>query len=333
MFVYVCRRILVTIPLLMAASFLAFGLTTMMGDPLGEWKLAKARTPSEIAAVEQRIGLDRPFLERYGDWAGGFVRGDWGTTVVPGNGTVDVRAEIMRAAPVSMRLVLGAEVLAIVVGVAVGMVGALRQYSIVDYAATGTAFVMFSMPLFCVAVMIKYAGIRLNDVLESAGLGRWLRTAGPPNGGFHGDLADRLYQYSGSYLLPTLCLVAIQFAAYSRFQRAAMLEVLGSDYVRTAQAKGLSQSRVMLRHALRNALIPIATLSALGIGTTISGGVIVESVFGWQGIGRLTVDAVYDREPYLILAIMVVIGVFVLACNLLADLGYAVLDPRIRLAS
>jgi ABC-type dipeptide/oligopeptide/nickel transport system permease component len=328
---YIIRRLLVSIPLLIAASFLCFALTTAMGDPLEDWKLQKPRTAAEIASAEQRAGTDKPFLERYTDWAGKFVKGNWGTTVVPGNGSQDVKEKVFHSLWITARLVLGAEILALLIGVAIGVIGAVRQYSIFDYTATGVAFVMFSMPLFCIALMIKYVGIEFNNFLEDNGFGRWLRTAGPPDGGFHGSIGDQIYQYTGSYILPTICLVAIQFALYSRFQRASMLEVLNADYVRTAQAKGLSQARVIFRHAFRNALIPIATVFALNFSGTISGAVITETVFAWNGLGRLLVDAVTKKEPYMVLGFMMVTAVFVIVCNLIADLMYAVLDPRIRL--
>jgi ABC-type dipeptide/oligopeptide/nickel transport system permease component len=328
---YTARRVLISIPVLLAASFLCFALTTAMGDPLGEWKLQRPRTAAEIAYAEHRAGLDKPFLVRYGDWATNFVRGDWGTTVTPGNGTQDVRQKVLRASWVSIRLLLVAEIIALIIGVLVGVLGALRQYSAFDYAATGFAFTMFSMPLFCVAVMIKYVGIDFNDFLQELGLGRWLRTAGPPNGGFQGSFTDQFYQYTGAYILPTICLVALQFAIYSRFQRASMLETMGADYVRTAQAKGLSQARVMFRHAFRNALIPITTLSALSFGGVVAGAVITETVFAWQGMGALLVEAVSKKEPYMVLGFLMVTAVVTILFNLFADIAYAVLDPRIRL--
>ena len=328
----IIRRVLVSIPLLVVASFLCFALTVSMGDPLGEWKLQKPRPPAEIAAAEHRAGTDKPFLERYGAWAGDFARGDWGSTVGPGHGTVSVKEKVFNAAGVTLRLVLVAQVLALLLGLAVGLIGAVRQYSMFDYAATGTAFVMFSMPLFCLALMIKTFGIQFNDFLQANGLGRWLRTAGPPNGGFHGSITEQIYQYTGAYTLPTVCLVVIQFAVYSRFQRASMLETLNADYVRTARAKGLSQVRVIMRHAFRNALIPVTTVFALNFGATISGAVITETVFGWQGMGQLLVQSVTDKEPYMVLGFLMVTAVVVIAFNLLSDILYGVLDPRIRYA-
>lgn len=328
---YTVRRLLISIPVMVAASFLCFALTTAMGDPLGEWKLQRPRTPAEIAYAEHRAGLDKPFLERYGSWAANFVRGDWGTAVTPGNGSADVKQKVLRAAWVSIRLLLVAEIIALVIGVLVGVLGAVRQYSMFDYVATGAAFTMFSMPLFCVAVMVKYAAIDFNDVLQNLGFGRWLRTAGPPNGGFQGGVTDQLYQYTGTYILPTICLVALQFAVYSRFQRASMLETMNTDYVQAAYAKGLSRARVLFRHAFRNALIPITTLSALSFGGVVAGAVITETVFAWQGMGALLVEAVYQKEPYMLLGFLMVTATATIVFNLIADIAYAFLDPRIRL--
>lgn len=328
---FLVRRILIAIPLLVAASFLCFALTTAMGDPLAEWKLQRPRTEGEIAAQYQRIGYDKPVLERYVDWADGFVTGDWKTTVTPGNGTVDVREEVTKAFWVTARLVIGAELIALLLGMMVGVIGAVRQYSWFDYTATGTAFVLFSMPLFCLAVLLKFGGIELNNWLEAHGFGRWIVTAGPPAEGFSGSWFDQFYAYTGAYILPTMCLVAIQFALYSRFQRASMLDALSADYVRTARAKGLSPPRVILRHACRNALIPVITVFAYNLGTVISGAVITETVFGWRGLGFLTVDAIVKKEPWLILGVMMVSAIFIIAFNLIADVLYARLDPRIRL--
>jgi peptide/nickel transport system permease protein len=328
---FAARRLLIAVPLLIAASFLSFALTTAMGDPLADWKLERPRDPAEVAAQYQKIGYDRPVLARYLDWAGGFVTGDWKTTVTPGNGTVEVRTEIGRALGVTLRLVLVAEIVALLIGMAIGVLGAVRQYSPFDYAATGVAFVMFSMPLFCIAVILKYAGIELNNWLEGMGLDRWIVTAGPPPGGFSGGLGSQLFQYTGVFLLPVLCLVSIQFALYSRFQRASMLDVLGADYVRTARAKGLTPSRVVVRHALRNGLIPVVTVFALNMGQVIGGAVITETVFGWRGMGFLIVDAITKKEPWMVQGWMMVTAVVIIAFNLLADLVYAYLDPRIRL--
>ncbi|HEY2207351.1 MAG TPA: ABC transporter permease [Pseudonocardia sp.] len=329
---YVLRRVLIAVPVLLCASVLTFTLTTMMGDPLAEWKAQRARAPEEVASQYHRIGWDRSPVERYVGWAEGFVTGDWGHTIIPGDGDVAVRPEIFRALGVTLKLVLVAEVLALLIGVAIGVVGAVRQYSRFDYAATGVAFVMFSMPLFCIAVILKAGGITLNNGLEDAGLGRWIVTAGPPPGGFGGGgVGHLLYQYSGAYLLPVLSLIAVQFALYSRFQRASMLDALNADYVRTARAKGLTPARVVVRHALRNGLIPVVTVFALDLGVLLGGAVITETVFGWRGMGLLIVQNIEHKEPWMVQGWMMVTAVVIVAFNLLADVVYAYLDPRIRL--
>ncbi|WP_083752010.1 ABC transporter permease [Saccharothrix sp. ALI-22-I] len=331
MFRYTIRRLLISIPLLIVASFLCFGLVNAMGDPLGEWKLQKPRTPAEIAAAYERTGYNKPFVERYVSWAGDFVTGDWGESVTPGNAGRPVKEELIKAFGVTARLVLGAEIIALFLGIAVGVLGAVRQYSIFDYTATGISFTMFSMPLFCVALILKAGGIQLNNWLESIGADRWITTAGPPGEGFSGGFGEQVFQYSGAFVLPTICLVLIQFALYSRFQRASMLETLNADYVRTAQAKGVSQARSIFRHAFRNALIPIVTVSSLNIGAQFGGAVITETVFGWSGMGKFVIEAIVKIEPYQVLGFMMVTAVFIIAFNLIADIMYAVLDPRIRL--
>jgi ABC-type dipeptide/oligopeptide/nickel transport system permease component len=331
MFRYVIRRILISVPILVVATFLCFALVTAMGDPLGEWKTAKPRTAQEISTEEAIVGYNQPFFERYGHWAVNFVQGDWNRNVVPGDNSQAVKPQITNALWVTVKLVLFAELLAIVIGILVGVVSAVRQYSIFDYTVTGVAFVLFSMPLFCIAIMLKSVAIPLNNWMQSIGLGRWLTTAGEPSGGYSGNFWHEVYQFTGVYVLPVLCLLAIEFALYSRFQRGSMLDVMNSDYVRTAQAKGLSQGRVIFRHAFRNALIPVVTVSALQIGGAFSGAIITEKVFDWRGMGTLIVQAVQNVEPWMVLGWLVVTAIFIIIFNLVADVLYAFLDPRIRL--
>jgi ABC-type dipeptide/oligopeptide/nickel transport system permease component len=312
-FRYIVRRILISIPLLIVGSFLVFSLVQGMGDPLGEWKLQKPRSPQEIELAYERTGYNDPFLERYVHWAGGFVTGDWGSSVVPGSGTRDVQEEVIHGLWTTARLVIGAEVLALLIGMAVGVIGAVRQYSIFDYSATGAAFVLFSMPVFCIALMLKSAAIPFNDFLQSIGLERWITTAGPPPGGFSGSFGHQITQYIGTFMLPTISLLAIQ------------------DYVRTAQAKGLSSSRVVFRHAFRNGLIPVITVFAVNFGQLVGGAVITESVFNWSGMGRLLIRSINEKEPYMVLGVVMVTAIAVIISNLIADILYAYLDPRIRL--
>ncbi|HEX4721596.1 MAG TPA: ABC transporter permease [Pseudonocardiaceae bacterium] len=328
---YAVRRILISIPILVLATFLCFSLVTVMGDPLGDWKTAQPRLPSAVATEEKIVGYDQPFFERYGHWAVNFVKGDWNRDVVPGDNNQPVRAQVLSALGVTAKLVLFAELVAIMLGLLIGVVSAVRQYSMFDYSVTGIAFLLFSMPLFCIAIILKSAAIPLNNFLQANGFGRWITTSGDPTGGYSGDFWHHVYQVTGVYILPVLCLLAIQFAFYSRFQRGSMLEALNADYVRTARAKGISQTRVIFRHAFRNALLPVVTLSALNIGANFGGAIITETVFGWHGMGRLIVDAVNHIEPWMVLGWLVVTALFVIVFNLISDILYGYLDPRIRL--
>jgi peptide/nickel transport system permease protein len=328
---YIIRRVLIFVPVLVLASFLCFSLVNTMGDPLGDWKAAQPRLPAAVATEERIVGYDQPFFERYGHWAANFVRGDWNRNVVPGDNNQPVKPQVLAALGVTAKLVIFAELLAIMIGMLIGVVSAVRQYSRMDYTLTGIAFVLFSLPLFCIAIMLKAAAIPLNNALQASGMGRWITTSGSPPGGYSGGFWHHVYQATGVYVLPVLCLLAIQFALYSRFQRGAMLDALNADYVRTAQAKGLSQARVIFRHAFRNTLIPVVTLSALNIGANFGGAVITETVFGWNGMGRLIVDSVSHVEPWMVLGWLVVTAIFIMTFNLIADILYGALDPRIRL--
>jgi len=328
---YVIRRILISIPIVILATFLCFALVTAMSDPLGDWKTQKPRLPNEIASEEAIVGYDQPFFQRYGHWAVNFVEGNWNRNVVPGGNNQAVKPQILSALGVTAKLVLFAELIAIAIGMLTGVVSAVRQYSMFDYSITGVAFLLFSMPLFCIAIILKSVAPPLNNWLQSIGFGRWITTAGPPTDGYTGSFWHVVYQFTGVYVLPVICLFAISFALYSRFQRGSMLEVLNSDYVRTAQAKGLSQTRVIFRHAFRNALIPVVTVASLNIGAVFSGAIITERVFNWQGMGTLIVNALQTVEPWMVLAWLVVTAVFIILFVLVSDILYAYLDPRIRL--
>lgn len=258
--VYVVRRLLVSIPVLLVGTFLCFVMVANTGDPLGELRSKPGISAQAIADTEHRLGLDQPVFARYFTWLGHFLSGDWGISVAQGNALQPVAPKVLAAFRVTLELVLAASVLALVLGVLVGVLAAVKQYSLWDYIATTLAFLMFSMPIFCVAIVLKGYAIRANIWVRDLGLADvlgdpWLRTTSPESLSATG-VGDALAKYVGAFLLPTLSIMAITFAAYSRFQRASMLEVLDADYVRTARAKGATNTRVIWRHAFRNALIP-----------------------------------------------------------------------------
>jgi peptide/nickel transport system permease protein len=228
---------------------------------------------------------------------------------------------------VTLRMVLAAAIIAALLAVVVGVISAVRQYSVLDYTATFTGFVFLSMPVFWLGGLLKeYAGIRINHLFGQ----QVVYTVGDRSPLLVGGLADRLANYAGHLVLPTLALVLIQFAGWSRYQRASMLDVLNSDYIRLARAKGLSPRRVMVRHALRTALIPIVTVVAIDFASLFGGAVITERVFAWQGMGALLLEGVRDIDPNLVLGWLMLSGIIVILFNIVADVLYAYLDPRIR---
>ena len=320
---FILRRLGISIPLVVASSFLVFMLVAAAGDPLAELRGNPSIPQSTIDARRRQLNLDKPVLVRYGMWAKGAVRGDFGTSFVTGE---KVGPKLWRAMGVTLRLLVGAVLLAVLFGVLIGVGAALRQYSKFDYGATFFAFLFFSMPVFWLAAVLKDAGIRFNQFIghnvfftvgeETPGI----------SGGFFSLWGDRL----GHLILPCLTLILIQIASWSRYQRASMLEVLNADYVRTARAKGLSPWRVITRHALRNALIPIVTLVAIDFGLLLSGAVITETVFAWSGMGRLLVDGLRRQDSNVVQAWLLVSATMVVTFNLLADVLYGYLDPRIR---
>jgi peptide/nickel transport system permease protein len=320
---FTLRRLAVSIPVVIASSFIVFVLVaTAGGDPLADLRLRPGASEATIELRRQQLNLDEPVLERYGMWVKAAVQGDLGRSI----SNEEIRPLLFRRLGVTLRLVLFATVVSVMLAVVIGSVGALKQYSRFDYAATFFAFVFFSMPVFWLAAVLRDLGIRINDAVGESIF--FVVGEQTPNlgGGFLTVWADRL----GHLILPSLTLVLIQMAAWSRFQRGSMLEVLDADYIRTARAKGLTGRRVLFRHALRNALIPVVTVVAIDFGLIMGGAVLTETVFGWTGMGRLLVDALRVQDVNIVNAWLLVTAVLVVVMNLVADLLYGVLDPRTR---
>ncbi|TDC08401.1 ABC transporter permease [Nonomuraea longispora] len=324
MLTYTLRRLLVSIPVIVASTFVVFLLVTMAGDPLAGLKGRNPPpSPQVIAVEEQRLHLDEPPLQRYWTWITGVARGDFGPSV---RTNVDIGHEVAARFGVTLRLVAVAVLLALVLAVVVGVISAVKQYSGIDYGFTFAAFLFLSMPSFWFAVLLKQGGISLNNLLGD----QVVYTIGDRSVIVEGGAWAQLADTAGHMVLPTISLALLSFGAWSRFQRASMLDVLNSDYVLFARAKGLSRRRVIVRHALRTALIPMTTVTALDFATLISGAVITETVFQWRGLGEFLVTSVNQRDAYAVLAWLLVIAVAVIVFNLIADLLYALLDPRIR---
>jgi peptide/nickel transport system permease protein len=326
MTIFIVRRVLISIPVLLIASMVVFTLTLFTGDPVQE-KYAGRQPPVPQITIDnerERLRLDEPVVEQYWTWLRDLTtRGDFGPSI---NATDDIGAELGRRLVVSLSLILGAMALALGLAVITGVVSATRQYSKTDYGLTFAGFIFLAMPPFWVAVLLKQFAVSYNEATGT----RTFFTIGARSTHTEPGVWNALTDIFGHLILPTIALALITYAGWGRFQRASMLEVLNSDYIRLARAKGLKPRRVLVRHALRTALIPMTTVSALGIASVISTAAITESVFEWQGMGRYLTESINARDRYAVMGWLLVAGSLVIIGNLIADLLYGVLDPRIR---
>ena len=318
---FVVRRLAVSIPVLIAASIVVFFGLTVVGDPLGELRITPGVDQPTIDRIIQRRFLDQPLWVQYMEWVRTIFTDGFGTTV----GGNPIGPQLRRSMWFTLQLIVAAEVLALFFGIVIGVAAARRQYSVFDYTATTISFLGYSVPVFWFALILQ---VLATNFFAATGI-RLFYTAGvssvDPGTGF-AFLIDRLQHLT----LPVLTIAFVSVAAYSRYMRSSMLEVISSNYVTTARAKGLSERQVMRKHALRNALIPIATLAALNFGTVFTGAIVAEVVFALPGMGTFFIRALTEREVYSIMAFLMVTSVVVIIANLLADLAYGVLNPRIR---
>ena len=323
MITFIIRRLLYSIPVLFAASVLIFFSVTAIGDPLAELKINPLLSKSTVHRIEQRKHLNDSIPVQYGYWVKEALTNKFGTPLLqPGNRIWD---DLRRVIPHTLQLILLAEILALLLGVAIGVYSAIRQYSVFDYSFTTLSFLGFAMPVFWLALMLQvlFTNIFIKwhvRIFYTSGLSG--ESAGH---GIH-FVVDRLQHLA----IPAMTLMVISIATYSRFMRASMLEVVNSDYVRTARAKGLVDRKVTLKHALRNALIPVVTVSALNFGGLIGGAVITESIFQLDGMGNYFIQNLFSQDVYAVMAWLMVTATAVIIFNLIADVAYGYLDPRIR---
>jgi peptide/nickel transport system permease protein len=326
MLIFVLRRTLISIPVLLASSIIVYALVAYAGNPLADF-INKNPPPPAFAIAQRRkdLGLDEAFPVRYWKWLSHFVRGDFGTSSQFQG--LDVAGDLWHRLGVTTLMVALAMVLAVVFAIVSGVLAAVKQYTTTDYLLTFLGFVFLSVPVFFLAGLVKQGAIKINNDTKSQSL---LTTGDstPLTTGFTNTLTDRL----SHLVLPTIALAAISYATWSRFQRAAMLDVLNSDYIRLARAKGLSRRRVMIRHALRTALIPLTTVVAIDVGGILGGAVLTERVFVWHGMGDMLLVSVANQDVNRVLAWLMVSALLVIIFNLIADVLYAFLDPRIRYA-
>lgn len=316
---YVARRALQAIPLLLLISVMAFLLIRMSGDPMSMYGQSAAITAEDRDRIIQQHGWDQPKIVQYVYWLRDVVRGDWGTSLYTYQ---PVTQMIWERLPNTMILMGTVFLLTLTLAIPLAIYSALHQYSGADYLITGISFVAFALPTFWLGlVCIMIFSVKFQE---------WGLPSLPAGGMY--DLAEgqSLTGLLKHLIMPAIVLSIVSMASYIRYLRASMIEVLRDDYIRTARAKGLGERSVTVGHALRNALIPLVTLITMNIPLIFSGALITEQVFSWPGMGRLFVDHANRGDYPVLMGLVMTVSVLVVLFNLVADIVYAAIDPRIR---
>lgn len=312
---YASRRLLQALPLLLGISIVSFLiLNAVPGGPLSAYENAPGVTPADLQRLEHQLGLDQPLQVRYVTWLAHFLTGDWGYSYATQQ---PVLAMIGERLPNTLYLMGTVYAVTLLLAIPLGVLSAVRQYSLLDHLFTGLSFAGLSLPTFWLGLlMIIVLGLALH-LFPLGGMAT-------PGADF--NLFDRLWHL----VLPVATLSFVGIAHYSRYLRASMLETLHLDYVRTARAKGLSQASAVLRHALKNASLPLVTVAALDLPELFVGALVTEQIFGWPGMGRLFWDSATRSDYPVLMGILAVSSTLIVLANVAADLAYGYLDPRIR---
>lgn len=314
---YILRRLIFAIPTLLGISMVIFAVLALApGDPLAQFAADPSVPPEVREQIRERLGLNDPWYIRYVKWLTALVRGDWGFSFASRVPVLDL---ITQRLPQTLQVVGVAYLVAIVLAIPIGIIAAVHPYSLFDNLATTFAFIGFSLPTFFTGLLlILVFSVRL----------RWLP--------FIYDSTLKVVNWETfvlqvrQMLMPVTVLALFQTGALTRFVRAAMLENLPMDYARTARAKGLSEQAVVLRHVFRNSMVPVVTLLALGVPTVFTGAIVTEQIFRINGIGELLIKSIQNSDTPVVMAITFIFAVLVVLFNLIADVLYGILDPRIR---
>ncbi|MGK7861788.1 ABC transporter permease [Falsiroseomonas sp. E2-1-a4] len=312
MFAYIVRRVLATIPVMAIVALFVFSLLYIApGDPAAVIAGDQA-TPDDVERIRASLGLDRPYLVRFGAWVWDIARGDLGVSIFT---NLPVSTMIQQRIEPTLSLMIVTLILAVSIAIPMGVVAAQRQGTWIDRAVMGFAVLGFSVPVFVVGYVLAYIFALELD---------WLPVQG------YTPFARGFWPWLENLILPSVALGSVYIALIARITRATMLEVLQQDYIRTARAKGLNQSGILFLHALKNAAVPIITVIGIGIALLIGGAVVTESVFAIPGLGRLTVDAILRRDYPVIQGVVLLFSFIYVLVNLAIDLAYTLFDPRIR---
>jgi peptide/nickel transport system permease protein len=313
---FICGRLVQSAVLLVLISMIGFVVLHLApGGPLSQFALAQGLSQADLDRIAAQLGLDRPLPVQYWDWSSRLVLGDWGNSFRDGQAVLTVIGEHL---PATLLLMGSSTLIAVLLGSWIGIKGAIARYSAFDYLATVGAMTALSIPTFWFGLVTIYIfALKL----------RWL-----PAGNMYTIGDGSLLDYIRHLIAPSLVLALVTVAIWSRYMRAATLEVIGQDYVRTARAKGLPNHVVLFQHVLRNALLPMITLAGLQLPTLLGGALVTETVFTWPGMGRLFLDSLDYRDYPVVMGLLMFSAVLVLLGNLGADVLCAAADPRIRLA-
>ena len=312
MFSYILRRVLSTVPVMAIVALFVFSLLYIApGDPAAVIAGDQA-SPADVERIRQGLGLDRPFLVQFGTWLWRILHGDLGTSIFT---NLPVAALIAQRIEPTLSLMVLTLVLTIVVAVPLGVLAAWKAGSWVDRTIMAFAVFAFSLPVFVVGYVLAYVFALQFE---------WLPVQG------YTPLAEGFWPWLQNLILPAMALGSVYIALIARITRASMLEVLQQDYIRTARAKGLDQRSILFVHALKNAAVPIITVIGIGVALLIGGAVVTESVFAIPGLGRLTIDAILRRDYPVIQGIVLMFSFLYVLVNLMVDVTYTLVDPRIR---
>lgn len=324
---FILRRLGAGLLVLAVGTFFLYILVSLSGNPLANLMANPHISPATINAARIELHLNEPLMQRYWTWLTGVLHGNFGISTTG----QAVGPQIWPRLWVTMQMVIPAVVISVVIGIGLGVISAVRQYSIVDHVSTALAYVFYATPVFVIAILLKdFLAVKVNNAVGHP----VLYTIGQNNPGTTGAWSVFVDALAHD-VLPVLTLVLITYAAWSRYQRASMLDVLNADYIRLARAKGLSRRRVLYVHALRNALIPVTTVVALDFAVILGGALITEIVFGWEGMGRFFFEGLtgpVSPDVNVVMSYVTVVAAVVVCFNILADIVYGLLDPRIRYA-
>ena len=329
---YIVKRLAMLVPVMLGVSIIAFSLIHLApGDP-ARTMLGERATQEQLNEIREKYGLDKPLYVQYGIWLNGVLHGDLGRSITTHE---EVAKEIGDRFPNTMELAIAAMLFAIIVGVFAGIISATKQYSITDYTCMGVALFGISMPVFWLGIMLMMIfgvflgwlpiGGRIDLLIPFQRVTGFMVFDSIITGNF-----PALISVLRHLILPAVALGTIPMAMIARVSRSSMLEVLRQDFIRTERAKGLSERMVIYKHAVRNAMVPVVTVIGLNVGLLLAGAILTETVFSWPGIGRLVVNAVYERDYPLVVGCILVFAIVFVIVNLITDILYTRIDPRIQ---